>query len=264
VTGNWQLHWISRESAKPFPIPVFGILPNAPSAFYGQEYGSNAFDFGVGQFGASSNFDIRPLGSQSQDTEAAMFSGYQHEPQNNAHCLISAREDILPPAMGLIDTVAQETVLPPELPYLLKGIESDTQKCLFWHFTHVMSPLLTTSKGESNPMNSEVIPLAMRNRTVMKTILCLAASHRLKPQQTGLDELCRERDRLHEDVCAQQSHRIQTFDPGSRTSKALLFSVPDQEIVALRLCSSVSTKSAKAPAIKHGELTSTEHDWRLQ
>jgi len=154
---------------------------HSPSAFYGQEYGLNTFDFGIGQFGTPSSFDTHRLGPPSPDNGAAVFGGYQHETRNDAQYLISAMEESLSmlPAVSLAETVAQKTILPPDLPYLIKGIESDIHKCLFLHFTHVLSPLLTTSNGKFNPMNSEVIPLAICNRTVMKTVLCLAASHRL-------------------------------------------------------------------------------------
>ncbi|TVY28443.1 hypothetical protein LHYA1_G002816 [Lachnellula hyalina] len=213
-----------------FQPQTLAFSHDTPSTYYGLEYCPNALDFGIGSFeipSAPSNFDIRPLGS------------YEDGPRYNTHSLIPAKEACTLQEADLIQNVAQENVLPPDLPYLIRGLETELHRCLFYHFTQTMSRLLTISNRDDNPMNVEVIPLAMRDRNVMEMVLCLAASHRLKSQQTGIEELCRERNRLHKDICDLQSHRVRDFDKKLRITETIPLSVPDQDIVvatSLLLC----------------------------
>ncbi|TVY90910.1 hypothetical protein LAWI1_G006176 [Lachnellula willkommii] len=102
-----------------------------------------------------------------------------------------------------------------------------------------MSRLLTISNRDDSPMNVEVIPIAMRDRNVMEAVLCLAASHRLKSQQAGIEELRRERNRLHKAVCELQSRRIRNIDKKLRIAGTIPLSVSDQDIIvatSLLLC----------------------------
>ncbi|TVY34695.1 Transcriptional regulatory protein [Lachnellula subtilissima] len=212
-----------------FQPQTLAFSHDTPSTYYGLEYCPNTLDFGS-SFGtplAPSNFDIRPLGS------------YEDEPRYNTHSLIPSKEACILQEADLIQNVAQQNVLPPDLPYLIRGLDTELHRCLFYHFTQTMSRLLTISNRDDNPMNAEVIPLAMRDRNVMEMVLCLAASHRLKSQQTGIEELRRERNRLHKDVCDLQSHRVRDFDKKLRITETIPLSVPDQDIVvatSLLLC----------------------------
>ncbi|TVY34974.1 Transcriptional regulatory protein [Lachnellula occidentalis] len=226
---------ISSSMSSPGSIPnIFqpqnlAFSHDTPSAYHGLEY-SPTFDFGIGSFGmppAPSTFDIRPLDS------------YEDETRYNNHSLTPAREAYMPQEADLSQIVAQEKTLPQDLPFLIKGVETELHRHLFYYFTHTMSRLLTISNRDDNPMNVEMIPLAMRDRNVMEMVLCLAASHRLKSQQTGIEELRRERNRLHKGVCDLQSRRLQDFDQKPRITGTIPLSVPDQDVViatSLLLC----------------------------
>jgi len=141
--------------------------------------------------------------------------------------------------------VAQRVYIPRELPFLISGVDSNIHKQLFCHFIRVMSQVLTISIGDDNPMNQVVIPLALRDRTIMDTLLCLAASHLLRLHQgQGGEELKTERSRLHEAVVSTQSYRIQALHSSSMIANSPVPSippnkVPDKEIIfatSLLLC----------------------------
>lgn len=208
-----------------FQPQTLAFSHDTPSAYCGLEYSPNTFDFGISSYGippAPTNFD-----------------SYEDEPRYNTHLLIPTREACMPQEADLIQTVRQDNVLPPNLPSLIKGLETELHRCLFYHFTHTMSRLLTISNRDDNPMNVEVIPLALRDRNVMETVLCLAASHRLKSQQTRIEELRRERNRLHKDVCGLQSLRIRNVDKRLRVTGTIPLSVSDQNVIvatSLLLC----------------------------
>jgi hypothetical protein len=118
-------------------------------------------------------------------------------------------------------------------------VETKIHRRLFCHFTDVMSHLLTTFSGDSNPFNAVVIPMAMGDKTVMNTILCLAGSHLGKLRPMAIDaELDTERRRLHADVLKSQSYRIRTLKESKARSESL-YSARDQEVMfatSLGLC----------------------------
>lgn len=99
--------------------------------------------------------------------------------------------------------------VPPQLPFLISGVESSLHRRLLYHFTHVMSRVLTTFGDDSNPMNSIVIPLALADSTLMQILLSLACSHLLKLQPSGTSpELSGERNLLHQKALHAQTQRL--------------------------------------------------------
>lgn len=133
----------------------------------------------------------------------------------------------------------QHSFIPTELPFLISGVDTDIHRRLFCHFTGVMSSLLAITVKDSNPFNSVVIPLALRDRTVMDTILCLAGSHLLKlqPGDRG-DELFLEKSRLHDAAVRKQTDRVQTLK-SLRSSSAPDYTFNDQDAIfasSLLLC----------------------------
>lgn len=134
---------------------------------------------------------------------------------------------------------AQQSFIPTELPFLISGVDTDIQQRLFCHFTGVMSSLLAMSVKDSNPFNGVVIPLALRDRTVMDTVLCLAGSHLAKLQQGGYNrEVLVERSRLHEAAVQAQAHRIKTLKSLPLPPRDS-YTVSDQEAIvatSLLLC----------------------------
>jgi hypothetical protein len=108
------------------------------------------------------------------------------------------------------EDAARPCCVPSELPFLIPGLETALHRRLFYHFTHIMSRVLTTSNNDSNPMNSIVTPLALADPTLMQTLLCLSCSHLLKLQPTGTSpQMHVERYRLHERASHTQTQRVQ-------------------------------------------------------
>lgn len=110
---------------------------------------------------------------------------------------------------------SQSVFIPKQLPYLINGIETELHQHLFGHFTRNLSQVLTISTGDNNPMCGVVIPLALRDSTIMETILCLAGSHLLKfyqgDQGEKLLELRLETRRLHDVAATAQSYRLEAL-----------------------------------------------------
>ena len=126
----------------------------------------------------------------------------------------------------------QQTWMPKQIPFVISGIDTPIHMRLFCHFTQVMSNLLTIPVGESNPMNGVVLPLAMKDRTIMDTLLCLAGSHILKLKQgIGDEELSAETSRLHRSVVRMQSHRVQTWETSSMVEISQPYTIHDKEVL---------------------------------
>ena len=122
---------------------------------------------------------------------------------------------------------AEQRCIPPELPFLISGLESSLHKRLFYHFTRVMSKVLTTTNDDSNPMTSVVTPLALADSTLMQTLLSLAGAHLLKLQPGGAsNELSTERYRLHKKALNAQTQRMQAL---KEASTAIIAQLPNHE-----------------------------------
>lgn len=106
--------------------------------------------------------------------------------------------------------------LPMELPFLINGVDTYLRRRLFRHFTEVVSTILTLSKGKSNPLNSVVVPLALKDSSTLDAMLCMAASHLLKLQRNVTEdgELMEEKNRLYDSAVDAQSALMRTYqDP---------------------------------------------------
>ncbi|CZR60524.1 uncharacterized protein PAC_10420 [Phialocephala subalpina] len=140
---------------------------------------------------------------------------------------------------ALAQNTFYKTFIPIELPFLIAGVDTAIHQRLFCHFTGVMSHLLTTFPGQSNPFNQVVIPMALGDQTIMNTLLCLAGSHLLKLQPTALDsEVAAERRRLHDYATRTQALRVEDLRR-SALGSGPLYSVQHQESVlatSLLLC----------------------------
>jgi hypothetical protein len=131
---------------------------------------------------------------------------------------------------------SQRVLIPRQLPYLINGVETKLHQQLFGHFTRNLSQVLTISIGDNNPMCGVVIPLALRDRTIMDTILCLAGSHLLRfyqgEQRGKLLHLSSERTRLHDAAATAQAYRLQGLKSMPRGNDALVSAfAPDREVI---------------------------------
>lgn len=110
------------------------------------------------------------------------------------------------------EDAARPRCVPPELPFLIPGLETALHRRLFYHFTHIISRVLTTSNDDSNPMNSILTPLALADPALMQTLLCLSCSHLLKLQPIGMNpHMHVERYRLHQESLRTHTQRVQEF-----------------------------------------------------
>ncbi|KAH6674295.1 fungal-specific transcription factor domain-containing protein [Halenospora varia] len=104
-----------------------------------------------------------------------------------------------------------QVYIPAGLPFPILGLETELHQRLFCHFTRVLSHLLTTSVGNSNPMTTVVVPLAMTDRTVMDALLSLAGSHLSKPLPGDDSNLASETRRLHQASLQTQPIRVEAL-----------------------------------------------------
>lgn len=104
--------------------------------------------------------------------------------------------------------------LPFELSHIVIGVNTPLQKRLFHHFRGETSRVLTTSNGMANPFNSIVLPLAIRDETMMKLLLSLAGSQLLKRYPAGSEqpELEQETSRLHQEARREQLERARLLE----------------------------------------------------
>ena len=138
------------------------------------------------------------------------------------------------PHLDLMQDTLQRDYIPNELPFLITGVESQLHRRLFCHFTGVLSHVLSPSVRGISPFNSVVIPVALRDPTVMNTFLSLAGSHFMKVQggdnSNGMNtELDNERHRLHDEAINVQTSRFQGLKNSS--SSGAICSNQDQEVM---------------------------------
>jgi hypothetical protein len=222
------------EMAKWFNEPV---SPRFPLICYDQNsvnieggQADDEYDLLFPQFSDPLAFE-ESFGSPTQSM--SMFSPQQ---SNNRNLVLSGNggfESILSP------NGVRPGCVPPELPFLIAGVESKVHRRLFYHFTHVMSKVLTTFGDDSNPMNEIMIPLALGDRTLLHSLLALACSHLLKLQRSEINpELSAEKNQLHKEVVNTQTHRVQALKQSS-TGTGSQFSSRDRDgllATSLMLC----------------------------
>ncbi|PUU72698.1 fungal-specific transcription factor domain-domain-containing protein [Tuber borchii] len=64
-----------------------------------------------------------------------------------------------------------------ELPCLIDGIETRIDRVLLDHFVRNVSRILTLFNDNTNPFQEMLLPLALQNRGLMHSLLCLSGSH---------------------------------------------------------------------------------------
>ncbi|KAH8685795.1 fungal-specific transcription factor domain-containing protein [Tricladium varicosporioides] len=116
-------------------------------------------------------------------------------------------------------TSLTQVYVPAGLPFPILGVETELHQRLFCHFTQVLSHLLTTSVGNSNPMITVVVPLAMTERTVMDALLSLAGSHLSKLLPSDNSNLASEMHRLHQASLQTQPIRVEALKKAPITNR---------------------------------------------
>jgi hypothetical protein len=112
-----------------------------------------------------------------------------------------------------VEVLTEPVFIPNQLPFLIPGVESSLHQRLFYHYSRNLSKVPTITVGDSNAMNRVVIPLALRDRTLMDTILCLAGSHLLRQQAVGEEKLLEFRSKrfqLQDEVFSRDSYERHT------------------------------------------------------
>ncbi|KAI9706900.1 MAG: hypothetical protein M1820_004679 [Bogoriella megaspora] len=66
---------------------------------------------------------------------------------------------------------------PPELPLLVDGVETDTDRLFLDHFNINVSRVLTVLSEDGNPFRQLLLPMAIKHSGLMHSLLCLAGSH---------------------------------------------------------------------------------------
>ncbi|EEH37525.1 C6 transcription factor [Paracoccidioides lutzii Pb01] len=67
--------------------------------------------------------------------------------------------------------------IPPDLPILIDGIETDVDRKFLDHFVFEFSRVLTLINDDSNPFKEILLPMATQNRCLMHSLMCLSGSH---------------------------------------------------------------------------------------
>ena len=66
---------------------------------------------------------------------------------------------------------------PRELPVLIQGVETDLDRLFLNHFNFNVSRVLTLFTDRHNPFKELLLPMALRHRGLMHSLLCLSGSH---------------------------------------------------------------------------------------
>ncbi|KAI9787624.1 MAG: hypothetical protein M1839_000155 [Geoglossum umbratile] len=66
---------------------------------------------------------------------------------------------------------------PRELPCLVDGVETEVDRKFLDHFVYTVSRILTLFNDDSNPFKEILLPMAIRHRGLMHSLLCLSGSH---------------------------------------------------------------------------------------
>ncbi|KAI9791242.1 MAG: hypothetical protein M1816_004234 [Peltula sp. TS41687] len=82
---------------------------------------------------------------------------------------------------------------PQELRPLVDGIETEMDRCLFEHFEHKASRVLTLFSDDRNPFKVLLLPMAARHKGLMHSLLCFSGSHMASINQKPINE----RQRYH-------------------------------------------------------------------
>ncbi|KAK0109149.1 hypothetical protein ONS96_002974 [Cadophora gregata f. sp. sojae] len=119
----------------------------------------------------------------------------------------------MPEDMSRFIEMEPQCSLPFELSHVIIGVDTPLHRKLFDHFRGTTSRVLTTSNGIANPFNSIVLPLAVRDETMMKLLLSLAGSQLLKRYPAESERsLEQETTRLHHEAQREQFKRARVLE----------------------------------------------------
>ena len=183
----------------------------------------------VEEFGSDSHLSLSNCTGQRVTSTDQRLSSSSRNIVENQH-KVGVRRDS---SLTARRTTRGGLSLPMELPFLLNGVDTYLRRRLFGHFTEVVSTILTLSKGKSNPLNSVVVPLALKDSSTLDAMLCMAASHLLKLDRDIAEdeELIEEKNKLYDSAVDAQSALMRTL----QDSAALEASYDRDSILATAL-----------------------------
>lgn len=98
------------------------------------------------------------------------------------------------------------------LSFPINGIESPDEERFFSHFVNVMPYILTLPSDQNDePVLSVIVPMSLEDTMVLKTVLCVGASHlinHLPTEDTETGMLVNEKQRLLQEAEHEQSSRL--------------------------------------------------------
>ncbi|KAF2229242.1 hypothetical protein EV356DRAFT_521580 [Viridothelium virens] len=81
---------------------------------------------------------------------------------------------------------------PAELPLLIDGVETETDRIFLDHFNINVSRVLTVLNDDGNPFRTILLPMALRHAGLMHSVLCLAGSHLVERHPGNYDYVERQ------------------------------------------------------------------------
>ena len=79
-----------------------------------------------------------------------------------------------------------------ELPLLIDGVETETDRIFLDHFNINVSRVLTVLNDDGNPFRTILLPMAIRHAGLMHSVLCLAGSHLVERHPGNYDYVQRQ------------------------------------------------------------------------
>lgn len=123
--------------------------------------------------------------------------------------------------------------IPPGIPFLVGGFHTATERKLLFHFITETSRVLTMNIQipNDNPMITLVLPHALQDTMIQKSVLSLAASHvtNLYPDKCS-DVFRREKNQLVEDAESQQLIRWRKISSKGNNTREM-YKHPDFEVL---------------------------------
>ncbi|KAF4633586.1 hypothetical protein G7Y89_g4518 [Cudoniella acicularis] len=223
----------SGEFSPPIPRAYSDGLPHYPSPaleYHGfchkpQYLGTN-WNLPFHSAGNSSASEMMPSPVQIAYGEGVLQNNNANMYQNTSTDLITDEGYVSVQRMANFP----EVYVPAALPiFPIRGVDSNVRVRMFYHFTDVLSDLLTTSNSNNNPMKTALVPLALADRNVMDALLCLAGLHLSKVQPGPDVELTNETHQLHQTSLQNHPNRVAAFRAGDATPYT--HGVPGQDIL---------------------------------
>lgn len=89
---------------------------------------------------------------------------------------------------ALVARAARAGTRPQDLPLLVDGIETDMDRYLLDHFARIASRVLALLDDDKNPFKILLLPMAIRNKGLMHSLLCFSGSHMASVDQQPVCE----------------------------------------------------------------------------